>query len=40
VRPGSPEAFAVETSALPGGLYVVRVLGTTFADARRLVVTR
>jgi hypothetical protein len=33
-------AFTLDGSALPAGLYVVRVTGETFADARRAVLLR
>lgn len=40
VTAGAPRAISVPTAGLSAGAYVVRVQGTSFAEARRLTVTR
>lgn len=40
VGPGASEAVSVDTAGLAPGLYVVRVVGETFREARRFVVAR
>lgn len=40
VTAGAPRAIGVPTAGLSAGVYVVRVQGASFAEARRLTVTR
>jgi hypothetical protein len=37
---GHPHVFALDGAGLPDGVYLVRAVGATFSDARRVTLAR